>query len=99
MKGITFNLSLCTPDPEASALIAGGKVICAAADVVDDGNTIVRKGDVVGYSSPAVGQTVGNPVAIEIWSKAIINGKPAAGQPYWHWVFPYVRVRYDGDRE
>jgi uncharacterized Zn-binding protein involved in type VI secretion len=99
MKGITFNLSLCTPDPEASALIAGGKVICAAADVVDDGTTIIRKGDVVGYSSPAVGATVGNPVAIEIWSKAIINGKPAAGQPYWHWVFPYVRVRYDGDRE
>ena len=27
-----------------------------------------------------------------------VNGKPAAGQPYWHWAFPYVRVRWDGDR-
>jgi len=87
LKGITFNLSLCSPDPEASALIAGGQVI------LDSG------GEVVGYSSPAVGDVVGNPVAVEIWSKAIINGKPASGDPYWHWVFPYVRVRYDGDRE
>jgi hypothetical protein len=88
MKGITFNLSLCSPDPEAAALLAGGKVIC------DPDN-----GEVVGYSSPAVGDIVGNPVAVEIWSKAIVGGKPAAGEPYWHWVFPYVRVRFDGDRE
>lgn len=87
MTGITFNLSLCSPDPEAAALIAGGTVIMNDA------------GEVVGYTSPAVGDLVGNPVAIEIWSKAIINGKPAAGTPFWHWVFPYVRVRYEGDRE
>lgn len=87
MTGVTFNLSLCSPDPEAAALLAGGDVI------------LDEDGDVVGYSSPAVGDLVGNPVAIEIWSKAIINGKPASGQPYWHWVFPYVRVRYEGDRE
>jgi len=100
LKGITFNLSLCTPDPEAAALIAGGKIICAAADIVDDAsNVVVAKGDVIGYSSPGVGDTVGNPVAIEIWSKAIVKGKPAAGTPYWHWCFPYVRVRYEGDRE
>jgi hypothetical protein len=100
LKGITFSLSLCTPDPESAALIAGGKIICAAADVVDDDdNVIVNAGDVIGYSSPSVGATVGNPVAIEVWSKAIVKGKPAGGTPYWHWVFPYVRVRYDGDRE
>ena len=52
MKGITFNLSLCSPDPEASALLAGG-------DVIIDGD-----GAVVGYSSPGVGDTVGNPVAV-----------------------------------
>jgi hypothetical protein len=100
LKGITFNLSLCTPDPEAAALIAGGKIICAAADVTDaDGNVVVKAGEIIGYSSPAVGASVGNPVAIEIWSKAIVKGKPAAGTPYWHWAFPYVRVRYEGDRE
>jgi hypothetical protein len=100
LKGITFNLSLCTPDPEATALIAGGMIICATEDVLDDDdNVVVAAGDVVGYSSPTVGATVGNPVAIEIWSKAIVKGKPAAGTPYWHWAFPYVRVRYEGDRE
>jgi hypothetical protein len=100
LKGITFNLSLCTPDPEAAALIAGGMIICATEDVLDDdSNVVVAAGDVIGYSSPTVGATVGNPVAVEIWSKAIVKGKPAAGTPYWHWVFPYVRVRYEGDRE
>jgi hypothetical protein len=100
MKGITFNLTLCTPDPEAAALLAGGKIICAAADILDDeSNVVVTAGEVIGYSSPVVGATVGNPVAIEIWSKAIVKGKPASGTPYWHWAFPYVRVRYEGDRE
>lgn len=88
MKGITFNLSLCSPDPEAANILAGGKVLYTPTPTT-----------VVGYSSPAVGEAVGNPVAIEIWSKAIVNGKPAASQPYWHWVFPYVRVRFDGSRE
>lgn len=87
LKRLNFSLSLCSPDPEAAALLAGGKIIC---DV--DGN-------VIGYTSPEVGSVVGNPVAVEIWSTANIGGKPAAGTPYWHWVFPYVKVRYDGDRE
>ena len=100
LKGITFNLTLCTPDPEMAALIAGGKIICATEDVLDDDdNVVVHAGDVIGYSSPTVGNTVGNPVAVEIWSKAIVKGKPASGTPYWHWAFPYVRVRYEGDRE
>ena len=81
-------------------LIAGGKIICAPEDVTDDNdNVVVHAGDVVGYSSPTVGASVGNPVAVEIWSKAIVKGKPASGTPYWHWAFPYVRVRYEGDRE
>ena len=100
MKGITFNLSLCTPDPEAAALLAGGKIICATEDILDaESNVVVTEGEIIGYSSPIVGATVGNPVAVEIWSKAIVKGKPASGTPYWHWVFPYVRVRYEGDRE
>lgn len=100
LKRINFNLSLCSPDPEAAALLAGGKVICAPEDVLDDdNNVIIPAGSIVGYSSPMVGDSVGNPVAVEIWSRAIVAGKPATGTPYWHWVFPYVKVRYDGDRE
>lgn len=87
LKRLNFSLSLCAPDPEAAALLAGGQVVCDAA------------GNIVGYTSPIVGAVAGTPVAIEIWSTANIGGKPAASQPYWHWVFPYVKVRYDGDRE
>lgn len=84
---VDFSLSLCDVDPEVTALLAGGNVI------LDD------DGAVVGYSSPEAGAKVGNPVAIEIWSQAIVAGKPASDRPYWHWVFPYVKVRYEGDRE
>lgn len=84
---VDFSLSLCDVDPEVTALLAGGSVI------LDGG------GAVVGYSSPLAGSKVGNPVAIEVWSQAVVAGKPASDNPYWHWVFPYVKVRYEGDRE
>lgn len=84
---LDFSLSLCSPDPEIASLIAGG-------NLVRD-----EDGEVVGYTSVPAGAVVGNPVAVEIWSYANVGGKPAAGKPYWHWVFPYVKVRYDGDRE
>lgn len=84
---LDFSLSLCAPDPEVAVLLAGGCVVKDAG------------GEIVGYSSIAVGDKVGNPVAIEIWSIANVGGKPASDKPYWHWVFPYVKVRYEGDRE
>jgi hypothetical protein len=84
---VDFSLSLCDVDPEVTALLAGGNVIL-------DGD-----GAVIGYSSPVAGAKVGNPVAIEIWSQAVVAGKPASDRPYWHWAFPYVKVRYEGDRE
>jgi hypothetical protein len=84
---VDFSLSLCDVDPEVTALLAGGSAIVDAL------------GNVVGYSSPGAGAKVGNPVAIEIWSQAVVAGKPAGDSPFWHWVFPYVKVRYEGDRE
>lgn len=84
---LTFNLSVCSPEPEQTAMFAGGSAL-------DDG-----EGAIIGYSSPAVGSTIKNPVAIEIWSTANVNGKPAADYPYFHWVFPYVKMRFDGSRE
>jgi hypothetical protein len=90
LKRLNFNLSLCSPDPEAAVLLAGGKVICSGSGTGTE---------VIGYTSPAIGSVAGNPVAIELWSIANIRGKPAAGTPYFQWVFPYVKVRYDGDRE
>ncbi len=84
---VDFSLSLCDVDPEVTALLAGGNVI------------LDSDGAVIGYTSPLAGSKVGNPVAIEVWSQAIVAGKPASDNPYWHWVFPYVKVRYEGDRE
>jgi hypothetical protein len=53
----------------------------------------------VGWSSPGVGDDpAGNGVAIETWSFAIKEGKKSATMPYFHWVFPYVKLRQSGDR-
>lgn len=94
LKRLNFSLSVCSPDPEAAAVIAGGSLLEANPAACDG-----VAGTYTGYSSAAIGSAVDNPVAIEIWSVANVGGKPAAGQPYWHWVFPYVKVRYTGDRE
>src|SRR5215471_9451561 len=101
LKRLNFSLALCSPDPEAAALIAGGDVLCAPADIMgSDGTTVVvAAGEIVGYTCTPVGSVAGNPVALEVWSYANVGGKPAAGTPFWHWAFPYVKVRYDGDRE
>lgn len=93
-KRLNFNLSLCSPDPESAAVLAGGLLIEGGEDICDS-----NPGQVIGYSSPPVGDAGENPVAVEIWSTANIGGRPAAGQPWFHWVFPYVKVRYTGDRE
>jgi hypothetical protein len=86
LKRLNFNLALCNVDPEAIKLLSGGKVLVDGSD------------DAVGYTSDPVGTAVGNPVCIEIWSIRNVGGAPAT-KPYWHWVFPYVKVRYDGERE
>lgn len=71
-------LVICTNDPELEELLAGGTILTDA-------------GATVGYQSPAVG-VVSNPngVSIEAWSRAIINGAPAAANPFIRWVFPRV---------
>ena len=86
LKRVTTEIAICNPDPEFSEIVAGGTLLTSA------GNT-------VGYAAPEIGID-GNPygVAVEVWSRAIQNGKPASSNPYWHWVFPYVVARPSGDR-
>lgn len=86
LKRVTLEVAICNPDPEFSWIIGGGTLLSAG-------------GKTVGYAMPETGVD-GNPngVAIEVWSKAIQNGKPAAQNPYWHWVFPYAVLRPGGDR-
>jgi len=94
LKRITMELAICEPDTELTQLLSGGLLLrknlgtFAAPD---------RKS--VGWSSPATGDDpAGNGVAIETWSHAIIDGKKASTLPYFHWVFPYAKLRLSGDR-
>jgi hypothetical protein len=94
LKRVTMELAICEPDPELTNLISGGLLLrkdmgtIAAADIKS-----------VGWASPNVGDDPsGNGVAIEAWSFAVKDGKRAASLPYFHWVFPYARLRQSGDR-
>ena len=53
----------------------------------------------VGWSAPATGAIpTPNGVGIEVWSRAIVGGRPASTNPYWRWVFPYAQLKLSGDR-
>lgn len=86
LKRVTLELSICAPDPELYEILGGGTILMESTNPV-------------GWAAPAIG-TDPNPngVSIEVWSRAIVGGKPAAGTPYWRWVFPYVRTRMSGER-
>lgn len=83
LKRVTIELAICSPDPEFTELVAGGTILGASQ----------------GYAAPEIG-TDSNPngTALEAWSKAIVDGRPAATNPYWHWLFPSVQLRPSGER-
>ena len=94
LKRITMELAICEPDPELSALISGGLLL--RKDLANGGTTNVRS---IGWAAPGVGDDpAGNGVAIEAWSHAVSGGKRASVLPYFHWVFPFVKMRQSGDR-
>lgn len=94
LKRITMELAICEPDPELSQLLSGGLLLRKNLGTSEDPNN-----KSVGWASPGVGDDpAGNGVAIEVWSHAIKDGKKAAVLPYFHWVFPFVKMRQSGDR-
>lgn len=94
LKRITMELAICEPDPELTNLISGGLLLRKNLGTFVDPNN-----KSIGWAAPAVGDDpAGNGVAIETWSHAIKDGKRAATMPYFHWVFPYVKLRQSGDR-
>ena len=94
LKRITMELAICEPDPELTQLISGGLLL---RKNVGSYASPDRKS--VGWSSPAVGDDpASNGVAIEAWSFAIKGGKKSATMPYFHWVFPYAKLRQSGAR-
>ena len=91
LKRVTMEIAICDPDPELSALLSGGLLL---SDTDNQGNEVS-----LGWASAQVGEDPsGNGVAVEVWSRAIQNGKPAATNPYFQWIFPYVKTRLSGDR-
>ena len=94
LKRITMELAICEPDPELTQLLSGGLLLRKNLGTFATPN---RKS--IGWSSPAVGDDpAATGVAVECWSHAIKDGKKSSTLPYFHWVFPYVKVRQSGDR-
>ncbi len=89
LKRITMELAICDPDPEFTELVAGGTLLATSG----------AGSATVGYAAPTSGvDSNPNGTAIEVWSKAIVNGRPAPVNPFWHWVFPYAQLRPTGER-
>ena len=94
LKRITMEIAICEPDPELTQLMSGGLLLRKNTGTFASPD---RKS--IGWSSPSTGDDpAGYGVAIECWSHAIIDGKKAATLPYFHWVFPYAKLRLSGDR-
>jgi len=94
LKRITMELAICEPDPELTALLSGGLLLRK-----NFGSYATPDNQSIGWAAPAVGDDpAGNGVAIEVWSFAVKDGKRASVRPYFHWVFPYVKLRQSGDR-
>ena len=72
---------------------ATGSVTASSATVT------VRSDTSTGWAAPLIGDDPsGNGVAIECWSFAVADGKRQSTNPFFHWVFPYARLRASGDR-
>lgn len=86
LKRVNLEVAVCKPQPEIYEMLA-------------DGSLLTRTTETVGWASPLVGVEA-NPdgIAIEAWSRAIVDGRPAATNPYIRWVFPYAKTRMEGER-
>jgi len=94
LKRITMELAICEPDPELTALISGGLLLRK-----NFGTTMSPENKSIGWAAPSVGDDpTGNGVALEVWSFAVKDGRRASDLPYFHWVFPYAKLRQSGDR-
>jgi len=94
LKRVTMELAICEPDSELSQLMSGGLLLRK-----NMGTFAVPDRKSIGWAAPGIGDDpAGNGVAIECWSFAVKDGKRAATLPYFHWVFPFCRLRQSGDR-
>ena len=90
LKRVTLEIALCNPDPEFTEIVSGGVLLSEGTG---------EEARSVGWLAPQIGvDALPNGVAIEVWSGAMIDGRPAPVDPYFHWLFPYANMRQGGDR-
>lgn len=89
LKRATLEVSICEPDPELSALMCGGTLLVDTGDPAQS----------VGWA-PALPGTDPTPngVALDVWSYAVQNGRRAASNPYFRWLFPLCQLQPSGAR-
>jgi hypothetical protein len=81
LGGTIEDMQVCTPDPYILQFLVGG-------DLIMNGE------DVIGYQAPEVNvDPTPNGVAIEAWSRAVVDNAFAADLPYFHWVMPRAKIR------
>ena len=100
LKNVAVKLELCDPDPVVTEMLVGGDVLTDTfGGSLAPPSTQAGQTAAVGYAAESIG-VQGSPygVAIEVWAQAVVNGKAAPQQPYWHYVFPYQQFALDGDR-
>lgn len=77
-----------------TATLAGPTTITHAAAVA-----VTPVAASVGYAAPETGvDSNPNGCGLEVWSYAVQNGRRAAFNPYFRWVFPSVQLKPTGDR-
>jgi hypothetical protein len=95
LKRVTMEVAVCEPDAELSQLLSGGVLLAGRPD----GEGGSQPPTSMGWASAQVGEDPsGYGVCVEVWSRAVQEGKPAGDNPYFQWVFPYVKTRLSGDR-
>ena len=73
LKRVTMEIAVCDPDPVLSALLSGGVVL-----LWQDNTT----GDHPGWASAQVGEDPsGDGVAVEVWSRAIVERQARQPEP------------------
>lgn len=88
LKRVTMSLEICDPSPELTTILTGGNALLPQVGT-----------DPVGYAAPVTGVDANpNGCAIEVFSRAIVAGRPASVNPYWRWVFPYAKMYLSGER-
>ena len=100
LKNVAVKIELCDPDPVLTEMLVGGDVLTAAyGSALAPPTTLTGETAAVGYAAESIGvQGAPYGVGVEVWAQAVVNGKAASAQPYWHYVFPYQQFALDGDR-